>query len=281
MYNAPKIGKNKPGFSKPNILVKKRNESSDNASNTSSRGGMMSKNIPKPNIPSSNHNKKNSFMSNGPFRHIDTSNDNEPLIKTGSSRRRVDEDFPSQATPQESLNCINVAVSNNGEDNYELLDNKIHESEDNEVKLETESNPTKLKIEDQEMSHTQLNQEDADQNRSSSTLNKSASKPTVFSRRLEELKRQQAKLDKIKSEKDQLQAFLDYQAELEREKQRKEEENQMKLHQLIIEKAVIMQKYARRWLARRVFLSLQEEEYQRQKMLLTQALDEMTDHVRV
>lgn len=106
-------------------------------------------------------------------------------------------------------------------------------------------------------------------------------KPSRFSRRLEELKKQQAKLDKIKSEKDQLQSFLNYQAEMEKEKERKLQEEMRRREILYHQKAVVIQKYARVWLAKRVLVALQEEEYQKQKALLTQALDEMRDQIRV
>lgn len=106
-------------------------------------------------------------------------------------------------------------------------------------------------------------------------------KPTRFSRRLEELKKQQAKLDKIKSEKDQLQAFLNYQAEMEKEKERKLQEEMHRREILYNEKAVVIQKYARVWLAKRVLVALQEQEYQKQKALLSQALEEMRDQIRV
>lgn len=106
-------------------------------------------------------------------------------------------------------------------------------------------------------------------------------KPTRFSRRLEELKKQQAKLDKIKSEKDQLQAFLNYQAEMEKEKERKLQEEMHRREILYNQKAVVIQKYARVWLAKRVLVALQEQEYQKQKALLSQALEEMRDQIRV
>lgn len=106
-------------------------------------------------------------------------------------------------------------------------------------------------------------------------------KMNKFSRRLEELKRQQAKLDKIKSEKDQLQAYLQYQAEIEAEKERKRQQEIAKLEELYNQKAVIIQKYARVWLAKRYVAQLQEEEFRRQKEMLNQALEEMRDQIRV
>lgn len=102
-----------------------------------------------------------------------------------------------------------------------------------------------------------------------------------YSRRLDELKRQQAKLEKIKNEKEELNAFLEYQAEIEKEKHRREQEalaDQLKFYN---DKATTIQKYARVWLAKRYVSRLQEIEYQKQKALLSQALEEMTDHIRV
>jgi hypothetical protein len=133
-----------------------------------------------------------------------------------------------------------------------------------------------------------LEQKDSkfDPERSTSSINHS-----IASRRLgnyffvtlnlEELRRQQAKLEKIQSEKQKLEAFLNYQAEVDQEKERKENERQMKLQQMYDQKATTIQKYARRWLARRYVEELKEMEYRKQKALLTQALDEMRDQIRV
>ena len=105
-------------------------------------------------------------------------------------------------------------------------------------------------------------------------------KPARYTRRLDELKRQQAKLDKIKNEKDQLQAFLNYQEELEKEKEKKQIEEMRKMEIKYNQMAVVIQKYARVWLAKRYVAALQEEEHKRQKALLYQALDEMKDQIR-
>ena len=102
-----------------------------------------------------------------------------------------------------------------------------------------------------------------------------------YSRRLDELKRQQAKLDKIKSEKDQLEAYLAYQSEMKKQQQKREQEALEQQAILYNQNAVVIQKYARTWLAKRYVEQLKELEYQNQKALLNQALNEMKDHVRV
>lgn len=118
-------------MTKPNILVRnRRNESSDNISNASNTSSMIGRNIPKPSVPLSNKSSKPSFLNSGPFKHLDTSNENEPLIKT-SSRRRAD-DYPEDYGQQtENLNCINLAVDSNS-----LLENKPSNFNNN---LESES----------------------------------------------------------------------------------------------------------------------------------------------
>ena len=54
----------------------------------------------------------------------------------------------------------------------------------------------------------------------------------------------------------------------------------MKQHILMTEKAIIIQKYARVWLAKRYVNYLQEQEHKRQKELLNQVLNEMKDEIR-
>ena len=77
-----------------------------------------------------------------------------------------------------------------------------------------------------------------------------------------------------------MQAFLEYQAEMEREKQRQEQEAIEAQMRLYVEKAIVIQKYARAWLAKRYVEALQEAKIQMSKALLNQALDDMVDHVR-
>lgn len=158
---------------------------------------------------------------------------------------------------------------------------KIEDQEDH-FKPNTECNFDEIREEESQLSTAQK-QSKFEPNNSTSTLNRSLANKGVnkFSRRIDELKRQQAKLDKIKSEKDQLQAFLEYQNEMEREKERKLIEEQRQMEILYHQKAIIIQKYARVWLAKRVLLALQEAEYQKHKELLNQALDEMRDQIRV
>ena len=59
--------------------------------------------------------------------------------------------------------------------------------------------------------------------------------------KLDELRKQQIKLDKIKAEKSKLQAFLNYQEEMEKEKKKKQEqlENLRNLEYIYHTKAII------------------------------------------
>jgi len=107
--------------------------------------------------------------------------------------------------------------------------------------------------------------------------------------KLDELKRQQAKLDKIQAEKTKLQAFLNYQDEMEKEKKKKEQKL-IDYEYIYNMNAVIIQKYSRAWLARR-FVNILKAQRQEQEIKtvessekgwssLNAALDEMRDVVR-
>jgi hypothetical protein len=112
MYNPPKPISRKSGLmTKPNILVKnkRRNESSDNASNISNSSNRVCKNFPKPSGSLSNKSKNSFTAKEGPFKNLNISNDQEPLIST-SSRRRVDSEYEESHSRQENMNCINVAI---------------------------------------------------------------------------------------------------------------------------------------------------------------------------
>lgn len=111
--------------------------------------------------------------------------------------------------------------------------------------------------------------------------------------KLDELKRQQAKLDKITAEKCKLQAFLDYQEEMENEKKRKkiEVEKVQNLDYIYHINAIIIQKYSRVWLAKRHVQILKEtrkleiscsieSSHSNNWSNLNQALDQMQDMVR-
>ena len=92
-------------MSKPNILVKKkRNEHSDNTSNTSNTNNLVSKNYSKPMIPCSNKDKHQSFLSSGPFKYIDTNNDDEPLIRSSKRRNRQEDDIHNVNNKSENIN---------------------------------------------------------------------------------------------------------------------------------------------------------------------------------
>ena len=67
---------------------------------------------------------------------------------------------------------------------------------------------------------------------------------------------------------------------MEREKQRQEQEAIEAQMRLYVEKAIVIQKYSRAWLAKRYVETLQEAKIQMSKALLNQALDDMVDHVR-
>jgi hypothetical protein len=161
--NLQKYQENKSGImTKPNILVRnRRNESSDNISNTSNTSSMVGRGVPKPTIPLSNKSSKPSFLNSGPFKHLDTSNENEPLIKS-SSRRRA-EDYPENYSQQtENLNCINLAVDRDGliEHNPNNLKNNLQFEQASQVqklgnleekpKLVTNKDTPNFRIEDQE-----------------------------------------------------------------------------------------------------------------------------------
>lgn len=313
MLNPQQVIKSKRGASKPNILVKKkRNESSDNISNISGSSNNVSKIKSKPSKPMSNKNKTPGFLSSGPFKNIDVENENEPLIKT-SSRRRPDVDEiidKNQALVNGALNLINLAINNEEEDEQTPYLDKtavndrpsIEPHEDSVAKKKFEPRETpNFRIEEQETVTNnaarsycdEINEEQSEshsasmaaqcKNEESYSSHPSAAgdvKPARYSRKLEELKRQQAKLDKIKSEKDQLQAFLNYQQELEQEKERRRAEEQMQAEAKYNRMAVVIQKYARVWLAKRTFAAMQEEAHQREKALLYQALNEMRDQIR-
>ena len=301
-------------MTKPNILVKnkKKNESYENISNVSGSSNMQEKVI-----PSSNKNKKPSFLSTGPFKHIDATNTETPLINYSNDNSDKDDGMKSQKHDRhESLNWINLAVENesiiqkrqfevNPEDEQQFeekpeeeitttekknITSKVeHQRETPNFRLEKPNIDTNVAIDedtviDEEKSqyrldetHSRLEQDSISSHSKSIGV---SSKGYRYSRRLEELKRQQAKLDKIKNEKDQLQAFLEYQAEMEREKQRQEQEAIEAQMRLYVEKAIVIQKYSRAWLAKRYVETLQEAKIQMSKALLNQALDDMVDHVR-
>lgn len=48
-----------------------------------------------------------SFENHGHFKHLNTSNNEEPLI-SNSSRQRIDSDFENTEQPTNNLNCINL-----------------------------------------------------------------------------------------------------------------------------------------------------------------------------
>ena len=259
----------------------------------------MSKNFPKSNGPFSNKNVKNPFP-RGNLKNLNISDVNEPLIQTTTSRRKVEQDFESTNQAQDSL-CINLAVENEGltQNKQKSADfdnqkaslppslSKGQESAYQNPSLPNQACPRKVKIEDQEekenIDENKSQMSKFEPNMSSSSLTHSITSKTNsrFNKRIDELKRQQAKLDKIKSEKDQLEAFLNYQKEMEEEKERKKQEEIVKMEKFYVEKAIVVQKYTRVWLAKRYVEGLKEQEFQRQKLMLNQALDEMRDQVRV
>ena len=88
-------------MTKPNILVKnkKKNESYENISNVSGSSNMQEKVI-----PSSNKNKKPSFLSTGPFKHIDATNLETPLINYSNNSDKDDGMKSQKHDRHESLN---------------------------------------------------------------------------------------------------------------------------------------------------------------------------------
>ena len=100
------------------VLVKnkKRNESSDSISNISGTSSNAQRR--KPSAPGSNLNKRPSFLSSGPFKNIDLTNNDEPLIKS-SSRRRADPDEILEKNNEllsNAINMINLAINNEQEE---------------------------------------------------------------------------------------------------------------------------------------------------------------------
>lgn len=292
---------------------KKRNESSDNISNVSGTSSNAQRR--KASGSGSNFNKRPNFLSNGPFKNVDMDNNDEPLIKP-SSRRKVDPDEALDKNNElisNALNMINLAINNEQETEYQSYntqpvaqidpDNFLSENgsldplkkpielretpnfriEEQESMMKSDAKPQFEEIREEpselqsEKSHTKHVPEDSVYSHNSRA---GEEKPARYSRRLDELKRQQAKLDKIKSEKDQLQAFLNYQQELEQEKERKRIEDLRQLEIKYNNMAIVIQKYSRVWLAKRYVAALQEEEHKRQKALLYQALNEMKDQIR-
>lgn len=307
---------NKSGLSsKPNILVKnkKRNESSDNISNISGTSSNAQRR--KASASGFNVNKKPSFISNGPFKNVDIDNNDEPLIKP-ISRRKIDADEALEKNNElisNALNMINLAINNEQEADCQSYNTQPIEQKDTEDMLNENGSLDPLKkpielretpnfrIEDQESmvkSDAKPRFEEIREEPSEHQTEKSPFKHPLegsvysqnshvgdeksirYSRRLDELKRQQAKLDKIKNEKDQLQAFLNYQQEIEEEKERKRIEEMRQLEIKYNKMAIVIQKYSRVWLAKRYVSALQEEEHKRQKALLYQALNEMKDQIR-
>jgi len=248
------------------------------------------------------------LIESGPFKHLNISSDKEPLLRDSSRKSTLHEDY-QQNNNSEAMNWINLDVNsensgmslskNSAKKEKPYLENIAPEvTQSHPITLDVQETPnpniqqqetiqaTQKPVEIREEESERLldkvqNQFECDKSTSSVANSMASRKPNKFSHRLDELKRQQAKLDKIKSEKGQLESFLQYQAEMEREKERKRQEELQKVEIIYNQNAVILQKYARVWLAKRYVAELQEQEFRRQKELLNNALAEMRDQIRV
>lgn len=78
-------------MTKPNILVKSKNRSNVSQQSNKSKAS------------------NSSILNRGPFKQLNTSNDQEPLVST-SSRRRIEEEYESIPKVNENMNRINLNI---------------------------------------------------------------------------------------------------------------------------------------------------------------------------
>lgn len=126
-------------MTKPNILVKNKNKFKDERSQVSSQ--------------SSKSKPGTSFVNSGPFKKLNTSNNEEPLI-SNSSRQRIDSEYDSTHKPN-NMNCINLNVGGDVQHKDDPLRSKTQLKDEEiiiprKIKRNEEIFRTGLQVEEQE-----------------------------------------------------------------------------------------------------------------------------------